>query len=181
MKLSWVIPYMESDAGKREILKNCTDSATGYDELIISGNMREGYAVPINRGARSAKGDFILISNDDLIWDGGSLKRLCDENAVVSPVVNGKSQPFWGCAFCVPKWVWDKVGGMWEGYRISYYDDADFVETLKKFNIPYYCNEQVNVQHLEGGRTLHTFVDHNEFYEENHKKFIERWGKDVDF
>lgn len=181
MKLSVVIPYMESDPGKPALLKQTIDSFIGADEIVISSNWKEGYAVPINRGVRCSHGDFVVVMNDDLIWDGGSLKRLCDEEAVVSPKVNGQSQPFWGCAFCVPRWVWDKVGGMWEGYRISYFDDADFYNSLKQAGVSTYCNETVNVQHLEGGRTLHTFADHNEFFQENHQRFIERWHREPDF
>lgn len=176
MKVSVVIPYMESFPEKRDILKTCVNSFTGADEIIVVSNWREGYAKPINKGLAIAKGDFLIVMNDDLIWDGGSLKRLCDETAVTSPVVNGKLQDFWGCAFCIPKWVYEKLGGMDERYTISYFDDDDFWWTLKKENIPHHCVPTVNVS-TKGGTTLDKFPDRNEFYEANKQKFLEKWGR----
>lgn len=180
MKLSVIIPYMEIDPEKRQVLADTCKSFAGADEIIIVSNWKEGYAVPINKGLAIAKGDFLVVMNDDLIWDGGSLKRLCQEDAVTSPAVNGKSQPFWGCSFCIPRWVYEKVGGLYEGYRISYYDDADYHNTLKQAGVPMRCVDTVNVS-TAGGRTLERFPDRNEFFEENKKKFIERWGKEPDF
>lgn len=180
MKASVIIPYMEIDDEKPAILKATTDSFTGADEIILVWNWKMGYAKPINKGLRLAKGDFLIVMNDDMQWDGGSLKRLCDDKAVTSPVVNGKSQPFWGCSFCIPRWVYDKVGGLCEDYRVSYFDDADYYLTLKRAGIPTYCNPAVNVR-TEGGRTLERFPDRNEFFEENHKKFLDKWGQEPEF
>ena len=180
MKLSVVIPFMAIDEDKYNVLSQTLDSFTGADEIIVVDNWKAGYAVPINFGLSQAQGDFLMVMNDDMLWDGGSLKRLCDENAVTSPKVNGKSQPFWGCSFCIPRWVYEKVGGLYEGYRISYYDDADYYNTLQKEGVPTYCNESVNVT-TQGGRTLERFPDRNEFFEENKNKFIERWGSPPQF
>ena len=175
MKLSVIIPYMESYSEKREILKTCVNSFIGADEIIIVSNWREGYAKPINKGCAVARGDFIVVMNDDLVWDGGSLKRLCDETAVTSPVVNGKSQPFWGFTWCMPRWVYEKTGGMDEGYRISYFDDDHFIATLMKLRIPMHSVPDVQVT-TKGGTTLDAFPDRNEFYEENKRRFISIWG-----
>lgn len=175
MKTSIIIPYMESYPEKRDMLKSTVASFTGADEIIVVSNWKEGYAKPINKGLAIAKGDFLIVMNDDLVWDGGSLKRLCDESAVVSPIVNGKSQAFWGCAFCMPRWVYEKTGGLDERYRISYFDDDDFWMTLKKLEIPHYCSAEVTLT-TKGGQTLDKMEDRNEFFEENRQKFIDKWG-----
>lgn len=176
MKLSVVIPFMASDPEKHDILHRCIDSMRGYDELIVVDNWKEGYAVPINYGMSQATGDFILMSTDDVIWPDISLKALCDPEAVTSPCVNGNMpNPIAGVAFCLPKWVYEKTGGLYEGYRISYFDDDDWIKTLEKHNIPMRGVANINIQHPEGGRTLHTFPDHEQFYKENHDLFIRRW------
>lgn len=177
MKLSVVIPYMEIDEGKRQVLADTCKSFTGADEIIIVSNWKEGYSKPINKGLAIAKGDFLMVMNDDMIWDGGSLKRLCDETAVTSPLVNGRNQEFWGCSFMLPRWVYEKTGGMYEGYEISYYDDNDFLEVLKKENIPRRCVDTVRVE-TAGGRTLDRFPNRNEFFEKNRQHFMSRWGFD---
>lgn len=176
MKLSVIIPYMEVDEGKRQVLADTCKSFTGADEIIIVSNWKEGYAKPINKGLAIAKGDFLLVMNDDMTWDSGSLKRLCDPDYVTSPAVNGKiDQNFWGCAFCLPRWVYEKVGGMYEGYEISYWDDDDYQKTLEQGGIKLRCEPTVKVT-TEGGRTLHQFPDHDQFYRRNQQKFYERWG-----
>lgn len=175
MRLSVIIPYMEIDDGKRQVLADTCHSFTGADEIIVVSNWKEGYAKPINKGLAIAKGDFLLVMNDDMTWDGMSLKRLCDPEAVTSPSVNGKTdQKFWGCAFCIPRWVYEKVGGLYEGYEISYFDDDDYQRTLEAAGVPLRCEPQVKV-FTEGGRTLHQFPDHDEFYKRNMAKFRERW------
>ncbi len=176
-KISVIIPYYKSDEGKDAILKRWIDSLPPeYTEVIISGNVKEGYAIPINRGLAIARGDFMLVSNDDLIFDTGSLYDLCKPGAVTSPKINGQKQDFWGCCFMIPREIYEKVGGLDEGFRISYYEDDAYEFTLRKNEIKIRGIGSVNIQHPEGGRTLHTFTDHNEFSEENKKRFVSIWG-----
>ena len=176
MKISVVIPYYESDEGKPAILKRETDSLKGHDEIVIVWNDKMGYAKSINKGLANAHGDFLVVMNDDLIMECGDLKDLCDEKAVTSPLVNWDNHPFWGCCFCIPRWVYEKVGGLSEIYRISYFDDDDYINTLRQNKVPMHAVTTINFAHPEGGRTLHTLPDHNEFFEENKCKFIEKWG-----
>lgn len=171
-----MIPFYRSDLAKDSILKRWVDSIPHYDELIISANVREGYSIPINRGLALSRSDYLLISNDDLIWSYGDIYDLCKEDTVTSPLVNGHKQDFWGCCFMVPRSVYKKVGGLDEGFRISYYEDDAYEFTLRKKGIKIRAIGSVEVKHPEGGRTLHTFPDHNEFAEENKQRFISIWG-----
>lgn len=173
--LSVVIPYMEADEGKPAILKRCVDSLSGYDELLLIWNWKMGYAKPINKGLALAKGDFILVMNDDVILSEGQIRDLCDPEAVTSPRINGIEKSFWGCVFCIPRWVYEKVGGLWEGYEISYFDDDDYLNTLRQAGIPTRGISSVNFLHPEGGRTLHTFPDHDIFFAKNQELYKMRW------
>ena len=177
-KVSIIVPYYESDPDKPAVLKRLVDSLEGYDEVIVVWNDKMGYAKPINKGLELAKGDFMIVLNDDLVMDrGGSLRDICDVNYVTSPTIDGIEQDFWGCAFCIPRWVYERVGGLSEIYRISYYDDDDYINELRKAKVPMKCMPYVNFWNKDGGgRTLHTFPDHNEFSEENKQKFIDKWG-----
>lgn len=179
VNLSVVIPYMEADSGKRAVLKRCTDSLIGHDELIVVSNWKEGYAKPINKGLAIARGEYMLVMNDDVILLEGDLKELCDPMAVTSPLVNGErpSTGIFGCVFCIPRWVYEQTGGLWEGYEISYFDDDDFIMTLKQSNIPMKSVPSVKFSHPDGGRTLHTFPNHNEFFERNKLIFQKRWER----
>lgn len=177
-KVSVIIPFMPIDEEKYEVLERLLDSLVGADEIIVAENWKEGYAVPINFGLSQATGDFLVVLNDDLKMDrGASLKDICDTNFVTSPTIDGEEQDFWGCAFVIPRWIYETVGGLWEGYRISYFDDDDYINILRQNKIPMKSMPYVNFWNVDGGgRTLHAFPDHNEFFAENKEKFIERWG-----
>lgn len=172
--LSVVIPFMPIDEDKYAVLDQTLDSFSGADEVLVVENWKAGYAVPINFGLAQATGDFLVVMNDDLVWDGGSLTRLCDPEAVTSPRVNGHAQPFWGCAFCLPRWVYERTGGLFEGYRISYFDDDDFQNTLEHLGIPMRCEETVSLT-TQGGRTLERFPDRDAFFAENRALYNQRW------
>lgn len=179
MNISVVIPYMESDEGKMAVLNRLLDSLEdkGANEILVVENWKAGYAVPINFGLSQALGDYLMVMNDDLIFREGTLDLLTDPNAVTSPLVDGRAQSFWGCCFCIPRWVYEKIGSLWEGYRISYFDDDDYINILRQNDIPMHSVQTVNVENVDGGgRTLHTFPDHREFFEENRQTFIHRWG-----
>lgn len=177
-KISVIIPFMPADEDKWSVLERLLDSLEGADEILVIENMREGYAVPINFGLSQATGDYLIVLNDDLKMDrGASLKDICDPNFVTSPTIDGNEQDFWGCAFCIPRWVYEKVGGLDERYRISYFDDDDYLNELRQAHVPMKCMPSVSFLNVDGGgRTLHTFPDHNEFFDENKQKFIEKWG-----
>jgi len=174
--ISVVIPYMEADEGKPSILKRCTDSLSPISELLVIWNWKMGYAKPINKGLALAKGDFIIVMNDDVILTEGDLDMLCDPEAVTSPLINGRRNDFWGCVFCIPRWVYEKVGGLWEGYEVSYFDDDDYRNTLEQAGVKMKSISSVNFVH-EGGRTLHTFPAHDDFFKRNQIKYKERWSK----
>ena len=178
-KVSVIIPYMQSDPDKPAVLNRLLDSleGKGADEILVIENWKEGYAVPINFGLSQAKGDYLVVMNDDLVLDCGFLDQLPDPNAVTSPLIDGNEQPFWGCCFCIPRWVYEMVGGLDERYRISYFDDDAYEMILRKNNIPLKSMPLVNFWNKDGGgRTLHSFSDHDIFFHENKRKFIEQWG-----
>ena len=123
-----------------------------------------------------SNGDYLIVMSDDLILNQGSLKELCDEKFVTSPLINYQQQDFWGCCFCIPRWVYEKVGGLSEDYRISYFDDDDYVNELRKASVSMKAVTSVNFDHSEGGRTLHKLPDWQVFYAENRQRFIDKWG-----
>jgi len=175
--VSYIIPYYEVDSEKPEVLRKCVKSMKGYDELILVWNDGIGYAKAINKGLALARGKYMVVSNDDILLKKGSLRDLCVPGAVVSPKVNGQLQDFWGCMFCVPRSVYEKVGGLSEIYEISYFDDDDYQFTLKQAGIPMIGTGSVEISHPEGGRTLHQMEGWQERFERNKQKFFDKWHR----
>jgi len=178
MKLSVCIPYYESHPEKRELLDDCVKSLKGQDEIIVLAGKQKSLSVAINMLFEMAHGEYIIISNDDLTLDSGNLKDLCVPEVVTSPLINGTVRQFSGHMFCVPRTVYEKVGGYDERYTIAYYDDDDFLMNLKTNNIDTRSVGSVNVLHPVGGTTLHTYPNREKFSEENKRKFVDKWGRE---
>lgn len=175
-KISVIIPYYEAFPEKREILERCVKSLEGHNEIIVVWNDRMGYSPAINRGLAIAQGDFLVVINDDVIQRSGSLLDLIDEEAVTAPLFNGQRPGFHGSAFCLPRWAYEKIGPMFEGYDTSYFDDDDYVNKILLAKIPMRNKPDVEFDHPKGGTTLESLDNHRGFFKANEGLFKERWG-----
>lgn len=177
-KITVVIPYYESRPDKKEILHRCTSSLPKVHEIIIVWNDRMGYAPAINRGCVAASGDHFLIMNDDVIFKSGDLQDLCIPGKATSPTYNGRTYPdLWGSCFCVPRDIWERMGGMDERYEVSYYDDDDLIFTLRDMGVPMGPVESVVFDHPHPGTTLDVMPDRTNFSSANEQRFKEKWGR----
>ena len=178
--ITLIIPYLECDADKPAVLKRCLDSLVNeYDELIIIDEKIDNLATKINLGLSRAKGDYLVVSNDDIVLSSGHLKDLCIPGSVTTPLVNNglpMGKKFHGHMWCLPREVYEKVGGMYEGYDGFYYDDTDYEQMILKAGIPIETVESVDIYHPVGGRTLHSFPDWQTKYANNEQIYKERWG-----
>ena len=173
--ISLVIPHYPFDEEINKTLKKCVDSVLGYDELILVVNDKIGFGKAVNQGLRIAKGDFICVMNNDVVMNKGSLKDLADPIRVTSPSVNDVRQPFWGCCFMIPRWVYDKVGGFDEQFEMGYFEDEDYIMKLKEAGIEMSCRANINIV-TQGGATMYHLPDRAEIYARNQRKFEEKWG-----
>lgn len=174
-KISVIIPFYPVDEEKHEILKRCVNSLPEHYETIIVWNRKEGMAKAINEGALCASGTHLLIMNDDVIYEHGKLEDLCFEDKVASPTFNGRVyKHIWGSCFCVPKKVWDAVGGMDDRYTISYFDDDDLIHTLHYNGYTMGPVSSVSFNHPHPGRTLEALPERDTFFTENESKFLNK-------
>src|SRR6266702_3979365 len=110
-KISVIIPHMpfkEAD----EALECCLASLKGeYDELLLVINDGIGFGAAVNQGLKWASGDYICVINNDTVLKSGSLLDLATPLAVSVPKIDG--QPDWKprSFYCMPSWVYKKVGG----------------------------------------------------------------------
>jgi glycosyltransferase involved in cell wall biosynthesis len=174
VRISLVIPTLNVG----EHLKECVGSMKGYDEIIVIADKMDNLAAKINMGMKMSMGDYIVVSNDDVVLREGSLRDLAVSGTVTSPCINGRNYGFSGHIWCIPRKALYATGGMWEGYDGFYFDDDDWLESLKKEGFTSQGVDSVNVGHPpEGGTTLHTLTDHSGRYQRNKQTFFERWGK----
>jgi len=158
------------------MLDTCLASAKGYDELVLVVNDGIGYGAAFNRAFKYARGEYLVLLSNDVVIRSGTIEDLIDPEAVTCPVVNGKAQEFWGCMFCLPRWVYEKIGGFDERFGIAYFEDDDYIFRLREAGIPMRSVDKVQVEHAGGVTVKHLGAESHSYYE-SRQRFIEKWGR----
>jgi len=177
MKISVVIPYYEVDELKKEVLEKAVNSMKGqYDELIIVDDKINNLSRKINKGLLLSTGDFIVVCNDDIVLDKGTIKDTCLEGLVVTPLVNDRSEKlFHAHMWTFSRKVLAEVGLMSEDYQGFYYDDSDYWMQIEARGFKIKQLENVNIIHSHPARTLSKLGKPGQT-EYNRNLFIKRWG-----
>lgn len=176
MKISLVIPTLHVG----DNLERCIDSFKGqYDELIVVDDKDKSLAWKQNYGMRMSKGDFIVVSNDDVIADTGTLSDLCVKGQVLSPRVNGGVfKTFHGHIFCMPREIFAETGGFDESYPGVYYIDAELWFRLIQAGYPPGICDAVNVRHEHAATTIKTLSSKETSMADGEAWFISKHGRD---
>lgn len=175
--ISVVIPHWPKTEELDKLLKVCVASLKA-DEIIVVVNEGIGFAKAVNIGLRLASGDYLCVVNNDTRVVKGELSNLVDPGAVTSPVMNRSARHFWGAFFCIPRWVYEKIGGLDEQFEIGYFEDDDFVERLRQAQIPFHSVHSVWIE-TKGEQTM-KFTDKDKFLHQNAERFGKKWGKQPD-
>ncbi len=180
-KLSVIIPHYPYGDEINNKLDECRSKLENYDELVLVVNQGIGFAKAVNLGFKMAKGDFLLLVSNDVIYTGGDIRDLCDPEAVTCPVVNGRRQEFYGCTFCLPRWVYEKIcalrGGkqfLDEQFDIGFFEDDNLIMELRQLNIPMRSVKTVSAV-TQGSQTMKIFGSADP-YNNNRARFIKKWG-----
>ena len=177
MKISVVIPHYEVDESYRAVLDACISSMKGqYDELIVIPDKIHNLSRKINKGILQSTGDYIVVCNNDILLDKGTLKDMCQEGVVVTPYVNGRSEKL----FHAHMWVFSRkvlseVGLMSEEYDGFYYDDSDYWMQIESRGFKIHQMENVNIIHTHPARTL-SRLEQSSTQNNNKALFIKKWG-----
>jgi len=173
-------------------LNQCINSLQSQvDEVIVIDDKIDNLATKINKGLKQAKGDYIAVSNDDIVWGMGKLRHLCIPGQVVSPrVIGGIDKLFHAHFWVMPKEIYQRaVGtiegdsdyglpGWYEGYDKVYYDDSDYHMKLRANGYVPVKKDDVTVIHDHPGHTLRT-LNLGGVESVNRSIFIRRWGTDA--
>lgn len=175
MRISLIIPSRQDSEYKSILLSNCIKSLSRQvDEVILITQEINNLAEKINCGLKIATGDFLIVCNDDLELVSGNVKDLCIENIVTSPKINNENRGFSAHFWCIPKEILKKIGFMYQGYEEAYFDDDEYLEMIKEKGFETKCIDSVNVNHPNGGTTLHNGSWQDRF-KKNKLKFEKRW------
>ena len=173
--ISLVIPTLHVG----EYLEKCVRSfSSQYDELIVADAPNKTLAENINRGMRLAKGDFIVVSNDDVEGHRGQLADLCHEEKVLSPLVNGSVfKVFHGHMFAIPRKIYAEVGGFDESCPGVYHIDSDYWLRLIRAGYAPEIRDYMEVHHKNSASTISTLDESLRNVEITRQWFIKKWGE----
>lgn len=176
MSISVVMPFWSYGPEADAMLANCV-VRINYDELVLVVNEPNERGEPliakrVNQGLRLAHGDYLIVMMSSAMLDAGSLHDLCQPDAITSPSVNGVTNPFHGCCFCIPREIYQQYGGMDEAYT-AFFVDNDFVCRMITSGVPIRCVPTVEVTHLGG--QAHSKLNVGQLMDANRDTFLQRW------
>ncbi len=136
--ISVVIPHYPLTESHNEALRKCTASIKGADEIIVVVNDGMGFAPAMNLGISLAKGNYLVLANNDLVFGDWHIEELCRHDAVTFPIINGIIQEFTGACLMLPRKIIQKLGTVYdERFKIGFWEDVDLWVRLKELGIPF--------------------------------------------
>ncbi|MCC7571451.1 hypothetical protein KO465_09080 [Candidatus Micrarchaeota archaeon] len=133
----------------------------GVDKYVHNLNSG-GFTRSVNQGLKIAGGDFIAIVSNDTWHISGDIKDLCIKGTVTSPRVDNQRfiTGLAGSFFVIPREIYERLGGWCETMKI-YYSDVEYIERLKKNNIPIKMIEEVVIGHHACQSVRHAIIDYS--------------------
>jgi hypothetical protein len=180
-RLSVVVPHWPLDAEVDQALRACLMSLPSDCEKIVVVNEGTGFARNVNIGLRLASGDFIAVVTNDSRVVHGDAYDLCVPGTVTSPLVLEKPgiEPggFHGAFWVSPGEVLDRVGPLDERFEGAFFEDDDFLERLRRAEIPTKQIPSVRVWSRRIGLTMSKLPDKGKgWLAMNERRFEEKWG-----
>ena len=159
-------------------------------DIYIRNEKNVGFGAACNMAAKKATGDYLALTCVDVEMLQGSFNDLVSELrdfAVLCPSFKNKGQVLEkdkiylnetdGAVYCMPIRVYKDIGLYDERYKIGYFEDLDLWKRLRNANYPLGRSGSMLVNHLEG-TTQKKLGTRDKYFEENHRKYIEKWGQE---
>lgn len=180
-RLSVVVAHWPLDEEVDHALRLCLASLPGDCEKIVVVNDGTGFARNVNIGLRLAGGDFVAVVTNDSRVVQGDVYDLCVTGTVASPLVLEKPgiEPggFHGAFWVAPREVLDRVGPLDERFAGAFFEDNDFLERLRRAEIPTRQIPSVRVWSRRIGLTMSKLPDKGGgWLAVNERRFEEKWG-----
>lgn len=174
-KISLVVPHWPKEPHHDELLRACIKSMPEADEKIIIVNDGTGMGRAINKGLELSTGDFIIVANNDTRLILGSLYDMCNDTSITLPNNMDGQWELPRSFFCLPRWVYETVGGYDEQFGVGYFEDDDLIKRWRDAHIPFRMT-QVSVEH-HPGTTLGKLDNADELYKKNKERYYAKWGE----
>lgn len=203
--ISLIIPCFWATDELVETTKKCLDSLKygQPDEVIVVDDgspiktdlatitlkENQGYTVAVNTGLNKAKGEIIIVGNNDLVFTPGWL------DAILLPLERGydiasigiSDQGYetedritegdkFGSLWAMKRKVYKKLGGLDEDLGRGYFTDLDYQRRAEEAGFRIGKNRNHLVEH-EGKGTFKIIDPDDKGYRESMKKYYLKWGE----
>lgn len=177
--ISAIIPHWPRQKQLNGMVQQVAKSLDA-DEKIIVVNDGTGMGKALNMGFEIANGDYLVMCSNDCYLVRGSLEDLCDPDAITVPAdVPGQyNQP--RSFYCMPHWVYDKVGGYDEQFIPAYFEDDDIINRWREAGIPLKTVQGVVIKHSPG-TTMDKLPNRDEVFVINQARYRQKWGEDAKY
>lgn len=182
MKYSIIVPYYDPQYVKThlitECLKSIVENSKGQDYELVIVKDGPSYVESHNIGLSNAKGDYLVVVNDDIIIEDPEwLQKLTQDDGIsawkigefhLAPI----PMPQASC-FCFSRPTFLRLGLMDEAYKHGKnYEDTDYFLRARDLKMPFY-DAQIKLSHV-GNQTLGTYFEDLDT-EINRKVFFQKW------
>lgn len=170
-----------SDGNELIIVDNASpikDKNNWGADVYIRNNNNHGNAVAWNQGLRIARGDYLLLSDNDVLfsenWEG-----LADKKAITFPLTkcreeNDFTQKLSGFFWMLSRGTYKKLGDVSEEYGIANFEDTDYFMRAQKMGIQLKCNPNTKILH-HGRATCDKVPDVKEIWHKNERLYRQKY------
>lgn len=181
-----VIPHYPKISSADQALQSLLFSLKNYSlevlEKLVVVNDGEGFAVACNRGLKEAKGQYLIVSNNDVEILNGNIVDLADPTAITVPnILPEPRDNMPRCFYCVPRSIYEEIVkeyGFWydERFEMGYFEDDDLIKRLQKEDVTIKKIDNFLLYHIGGGGLTMKQIGEEKYFELNKKKFEEKWN-----
>jgi glycosyltransferase involved in cell wall biosynthesis len=173
-KISAIIPHWPVRPEVDDLLKRCVQALDVFEKIVVV-NEGTGMGKAINKGLSLATGDYLLVTSNDCIFQFGDLNDMCDPKAITLPNNMPGQWDLPRCFFCLPRWVYEQVGGYDEQFEVGYFEDDDLIRRWRDASIQFVQIPSIIVSHSPG-TTLDKMPNRQAIFDENQRRFKKKWG-----
>lgn len=189
MLYSIVITYHDPLLKKYEMLsdliRSIGENSQGKEVEIVLVSNAHSYCEAVNEGLRRAKGNWIVVMNDDVkVADNRWLDKLCGHPDSLTSFQHGSFSLKGSCflvadggCWAMPRNIFEKLGLMDEAFSDGFnFEDTDYFLRAATQGIPI-VNARVDLYHLGGATTKLYFSDSvTEKINRNREIFNAKWS-----
>jgi hypothetical protein len=144
------------------------------------------YSAAINHGkAMVGDADWYIVLSNDVLCTGPFAPILAEyTNAVAGPLIKdiaiervGKVSYVEGWCVCIPRNVWDTIGGWDEGMQVSSYEDVEFSHRARMNGFELIEDSRLPFTHLDQRQRFGLVPNYWDSEVHNRARFIEKYGR----